>query len=240
MKTIGINIDGVIRDMYEQFDKQYRKTFIHNPSLVEMTKDMQVKEQTAEELDDLDKRIELKTNELISLPLKSYDLTNHYKFNEVLSMDGETMLSPQEALQEFMLNKYQFSIFGQAETYKGASDAFNKIQAYGIENKLYETVLLTTYGGQSLQATFHFLATHGIRTRYFRCVESEYDKWKYCDILIDCVPEIIQDVPNGKVLIKIEQPFNSWDNAQHSFKLFSDIKPSFLEELLVGENKNNG
>lgn len=239
MKTVGINIDGVIRDMYEQFDKQYRKIFIHNPSLVEMTKDMQVKEQTAEELDDLDKRIELKTNELISLPLKSYDLTNHYKFNEVLSMDGETMLNPQEALQDFMLNKYQFSIFGQAETYKGAADAFNKIQAYGIENKLYETVLLTTYGGQVLQATFHFLATHGIRTRYFRCVENEYDKWNYCDVLIDCVPEIIQDVPNGKVLIKIEQPFNSWDNAQHSFKLFSDIKPSFLEELLVGEKKDN-
>lgn len=237
LNVVGINIDGVIRDMNEQFDKQYRKIFIHNPSLVEMTKEMQAKERTDEEQDDLEKIIELKTKELISLPLKSYDLTNHYRFEQTVALDGETILSPQEALEDFMLNRFQFQIFGQAETYKGASDAFNKIQSYGLDNKVYETVLLTSYGGQALQATFHFLATHGIRTRYFRHVENEYDKWKYCDVLIDCVPEIIQDVPDNKILLKVEQPFNSWDSATHSFKSLSDIHPSFIEDLLVGESK---
>lgn len=231
MKTVGINIDGVIRDMYAAFDKQYRKIYIHNPSLVEMTKEMEVKEQTEEELDDLEKRIENKTRELISLPLNSYDLTNHYKFEKGLAMDGETLLSPQEVFNEFMLKKYHFQVFGQAETYERAADTFNIIQAYGLENKLYETVLLTSYGGAALQATFHFLATHGIRTRYFRNVENEHDKWKYCDVLIDSVPEIIQDVPDGKTLIKINQTFNQWDAADRAFNKFSDIDPTYIEEI---------
>jgi hypothetical protein len=235
MKTIGISLDGVIRDYYAEFDKQYRKAFIHNPSLVEMNKDMTVKENTEEELQLLEKTIELKEKELISLPMNSYDIVNHYKFDNTVAMDGETILSPQEALEEFMYQKFPFQIFGKAEEYKGACEAFNRIQAYGLQNKLYKTVLLTSIGGAALPATWHFLATHNCRMRSFQCVEQEHQKWEYCDVLIDCVPEMIQDVPSGKKIVKIEHGFNKWDNSEHTFKLLSDINPSFLEELLVGE-----
>ncbi|MEK6829649.1 MAG: hypothetical protein AABY15_06015 [Nanoarchaeota archaeon] len=238
MKTIGISIDGVIRDFYTEFDKQYRKAFIHNPSLVEMTKDMQLKEQSVEELDDLDKRIELKEKELITLPLNSFDLSNHYKFEETVAMDGETILSPQEALKEFMFQKFPFNIFGKAEEYRGACEAFNRIQAHGIQNNLYKTKLLTSYGGQILTATWHFLATHNCRMRSFEFVQEDYEKWDHCDILIDCVPEVIQDIPDGKTIIKIEHPFNQWDGAEHSFKSLSEITPKFIEELLVGKKSS--
>jgi len=232
MKTIGISIDGVLRDFFSEFDKQYRKTFIHNPSLVEMNNDMTVKELTSGDVDLLEKKIELKEKELISLPMNSYELFNHYKFENTTSMDGETILSPKEALEEFMYEKYPFQIFGKAEEYKGACEAFNRIQSYGFQNKIYKTILLTSIGGQALSATWHFLATHNCRMKNFAYVESEYEKWEHCDILIDCVPEIIQDVPPGKKLIKIEQPFNQWDSAEHSFKLLSEINPSFIEDLL--------
>lgn len=238
MKTIGISIDGVIRNSLSEFDKQYRKIFIHNPSLVEMNNDMTVKKNSEEELQLLERTIELNEKMLISLPMKSYDIVNHYRFDNTISIDGETILSPQEALEEFMYQKFPFQIFGKAEDYKGACEAFNRIQAYGIQNKLYNTILLTSIGGTALPATWHFLATHNCRMRSFQCVEQEHQKWEYCDILIDCVPEIIQDVPNGKTVIKIEQDFNQWDNSEHSFKLLSDINPTFLEELLVGEKKN--
>ena len=39
IKTIGINIDGIIRMFFEQFDKQYRKVFVHNPALVATNED---------------------------------------------------------------------------------------------------------------------------------------------------------------------------------------------------------
>ena len=231
MKTIGISIDGVLRNYFDQFDKQYRKTFIHNPSLVEMNQDMTVKEQTQEDLELLEKKIELREKELISLPMNSYDLFNHYKFEDTTSIDGETILSPKEALYEFMYQKYPFQIFGKAEEYPGACEAFNRIQSYGLQNKLYKTVLLTSIDGQALTATWHFLATHNCRMRNFICVENDYEKWDHCDILIDCVPEVIQDVPSGKKIIKIEHPFNQWDKVDNSFKSLSEINPNFIEEL---------
>lgn len=233
MKTIGISLDWVLRDIHSSFDKQYRKTFIHNTSLVEMNQDMTVKEQTQEDIDLLEKKIELKENELISLPLNSFDLSNHYKFEESTSIvDGETKLSPKESLSEFMYQRYPFQVFGKAEQYNGACEAFNKIQSYGLENKLYKTILFSTVGGQALPATWHFLATHNCRMRNFICVDNEFEKLENCDILIDCVPEVIQDIPPGKKIIKIERPFNQWDSVEHSFKELCDIQPYFIEGLL--------
>jgi len=237
MKTLGISIDGVIRDFYSEFDKQYRKVFIHNPSIVEMNKDMTVKEKTEEDWTVLEKRIELEEKKLISLPLNSYNLLNHYKFEETIAIDGETILSPEEYLKEFMYQTYAFNIFGKAEEYKNACDTFNRIQSYGIQNNIYKTKLLTSNGGKSLTATWHFLATHGCRMRSFECVEEDYQKWEHCDILIDCIPEVIQNTPKGKTIIKIEHPFNKWDEVEHSFKSFSEINPNFIEDLLVGEKK---
>ena len=58
MKTIGINIDGIIRDSFNKFDSQYRKVFIHNPCLVAMNEeDMTMREFTEEEMDEIDRKI---------------------------------------------------------------------------------------------------------------------------------------------------------------------------------------
>lgn len=238
MKTIGINIDGVVRDMYSQFDKHYRKVFIHNPSHVEMNTDMTVKENTEEDWDKLDKIKSLKEKELISLPMNSFELSNHYKFEEKVGLDGESVLSPEDALDEFMHQSYPFQVFGQAEEYAGACDTINRIQAYGLENDLFNVVLLSSVKSPAIPATFHFLAKNASRIRNVQFVEDDSDKWDHCDILIDCTPEIIQDVPEGKMAIKIEHPFNQWDDIKNSFKTLKEITPSFIENLIVGEKKS--
>ncbi|NBU48184.1 MAG: hypothetical protein EBS34_12255, partial [Flavobacteriales bacterium] len=83
MKKIGINIDGIIRDSFNKFDTQYRKVFIHNPSLVAMNEsDMTMREFTEEELDEIDRKIEEKESEMITLPMDSPNFLNHYKFEQ--------------------------------------------------------------------------------------------------------------------------------------------------------------
>lgn len=237
MKTLGINIDGVIRDFYTQFDKQYRKAFINNPNLVGMNEDMTVKEMTEEEWEALEEKIKLKEKELISLPLDSYDLINHYRFDEKIALDGETKLSPEEALKEFIESK-PFQIYAHAEEYDGACDAVNRIQAYGLNNKLYKTVFITKLSSPAIPATFHFLAKNASRIRNLVFVDDESEKWEHCDILIDCVPEAIQSKPDDKTIIKIKHPFNQWDETEHSFKSIKEVNPSFIEELLVGKKES--
>ena len=58
MKKLGISIDGVIRNYLEAFDKQYRKHFIYNESIVEMSEEFQYKEPTEQDLEDKTKKIE--------------------------------------------------------------------------------------------------------------------------------------------------------------------------------------
>ncbi len=237
MKTLGISIDGVVRDWLEQFDKQYRKVYINNPNIVGMNKDMTVKEMTEEDFKELENKIHLKEKELISLPMSTYELNNHYKFEEEVALDGETVLTPKEAIENF-LNKYAFQVFGQAEEFKGACDAVNRIQGYGLDNEVYKTVFISSINSAAIPATFHFLAKNASRIRDVKFINDDYEKWDYCDIMIDCVPETIQNVPKGKTIIKIEQPFNKWDNVEHTFKSIKEINPIFIEELFVGEKKS--
>ena len=236
MKTLGISIDGVVRDFMSQFDKHYRKVFINNPNLVEMNNDMTVKERTEEDWEIIDEIIRKKEKELISLPVNSYDLTNHYVFNETVDIDGVTKLTPEEAVNQFMYDLYPFQIFGHAEEYQNACDAVNRIQSYGLRNNLYKTVLISKTKSTAIPATFHFLSKNASRIRNVHFVEEELDKWNYCDIIIDCVPEVIQNVPKNKKIIKIEQPFNKWDETDYSFKSIKDINTNFIGELF--DNKN--
>lgn len=234
MKTLGISIDGVVRDFHAQFDKHYRKVFINNANIVEMNSDMTVKERTEKDWDELEKKIKLREKELISLPVDSPDLINHYKFEEGIALDGETVLSPKEMLEEF-INKYQFQIYGQAEEYEGACDAVNRLQAHGLRSGNYKTVFISSVKSPAIPATFHFLAKNASRIRNVIFVDEDYQKWEYCDVMIDCIPETIQNVPKGKTILKIEHDFNQWDQTEHSFKSIRDIDASFMDSIFPRE-----
>jgi hypothetical protein len=199
MKKLGISIDGVIRNYLDAFDKQYRKHFIYNESIVEMSDEFQYKEPTEQDLEDRTKKIEEKAKELISLPVDSPDLLNHYQFNEIKEFENDNafkldpgeeniifdnfkdfdnrILTPQEALEKFMYEKHPFKIFGDSEEFQNAMSHFNRIQAYGLQNKLFETVLITDLKATAISANFFFLHKTGCRARNIQVVKDDADKW---------------------------------------------------------------
>ena len=92
--------------------------------------------------------------------------------------------------------------------------------------------------GITIQSTLSFLAAHGVRAReYYFPVNSMsiYDK---CDILITANPNLIENCPEDKAVIRIERPYNKDVETKYSFKnLFEAIKDE--DELLIKmiENK---
>ena len=102
MKTIGINIDGILRDSFTKFDEQYRKVFIHNPSIIAMNeKDMSMREFTPEELEEIDRKIEEKERELLTLPMDSANFLNHYKFEEkIIEMTADNFIMHEDVVYE--------------------------------------------------------------------------------------------------------------------------------------------
>jgi len=80
----------------------------------------------------------------------------------------------QEALDDFMYNKYPFQIFAMAEEYKNAMSAVNQIQSFGEKNKLFKTVLISKIKGPSITATFAFLQKVGCRAKNIMFIDDDY------------------------------------------------------------------
>lgn len=230
MKKLGINIDGVIRDFYSQFDKQYRKVFIHNPSIVKMDEENHTfQPSTEDEEKSLESKIQEKERDLITMPLDSFELLNHYKFDsKSITMSkleatedvnySPIEFTPKENLENFMYETYPMQLFTMAEEYPGATDAVNKIQQMGLQNNLFEVILFTTLKGKAISATYGFLGTKvGCRIKKVMHVNSDAEKWDYCDAVIDIMPSTFQTKPNGKTSIKINHLFNQWDRADYAF-----------------------
>lgn len=243
MKTIGINIDGILRNFHNQFDKQYRKIYIHNPSLVGVDEETHsFREFTKEEEEDFDKKIQEKERDLITLPVDSFELLNHYKFDsKAIKMskldikDGVDYtpidLTPKENLEVF-IETYSHALFTLAEEYPGAIDSINKLQFLGKESGQFDVVLLSTLKSKAISATYSFLGNYNCRIRTIKFLESDSEKWNHCDVLVDIMPSSFQTKPKDKISIKINHLFNQWDAADFSYDSIKQIcNKEFLERL---------
>lgn len=236
LPVLAINIDGVVRNFLDRFDKQYRKVFIFNPALVAMDSNtMTMRDFTPEELEERQETIKQKEKELITLPVKSSDLLNHYKFDEtildmlkndpnkmVIGSDEAIKLTPHQTLDRF-LEDYAFQLYGDAEAYDGAAEAVNKIQYTGLSNNLFETVLVSTLKGRAIPPTYFFLGKVVCKVRKVIFLENDEQKWEIADAVIDSSPETLQIKPAGKKSIKINHEFNEWDNADFNFNTLRQV-----------------
>lgn len=254
MRTLGIAIDGVIRDFNTQFHRTYVRTFIHNESLVSASipthADARLNGVTdvdfvAQERTEEDERLEReaiakKEREMITLPVNSDDLLNHYVFEEskmdfIETTDGkddDIIISPKDALKKFIYDDYPFQIFGMAPEYDGANEMVNKIQGYGKQKGFFNTVLLSVAEKQAIPATFNFLGKHHSRAKSIVFVEREEDKWDHCDVLIDANPRAIQGVTNDKFIIRILRDWNQYDNIEYTYGTLKEVLSSGILDKL--------
>ncbi len=237
-KTLGIEIDGIIRMYHQQFDKQYRKVFIHNPSIVAMNEeDVTFREYTSDEEKAFEEKIKERERDLITLPVDSFDLLNHYKFSsksiemsKFIEMENKEGIdytpieyTPKQNLEKFLYEDYPFQVFAMAEEYIGAIDTINKIQHLGLTSGQFEVVLLSTLKSRAIPATYSFLGKINCRIKKIMFVNSDSEKWNYCDAIVDIMPETFQNKPKEKVSIKINHLFNQWDAADYSFDSIKNV-----------------
>lgn len=256
MKTIGINIDGVMRNWLDKFDRHYRKVFIHNPGLVAMNEeDFTFREFTTDEEEAEQQRIEKLEKELLTLPVDSFDLLNHYKFEpKKIEMFGDLELedgskelvinkepiymTPREHLDYFINEQYPYQIFAEASEFRGAVEAANLIQHIGEKNNLFKVVLFSTLKHKAVPPTYGFLGKYHCRVKNVMFVDSDEDKWNYVDVLIDVSPKALQSKPSDKKTIKINQAFNQWDSANYSFDSLKEVADeNFLFSIFNHNNK---
>lgn len=228
MKRLGISIDGVLRDFNAQFEKVYRQKFIYNENIVQMNDDFTYRSLSEIEEEEIANRIDEEEKKRIRLPINTGDMLNHFSFYEEKSkfLDEnnnviEYVLTPRQSYEKF-LNENPFQIFGKAfECIKGAVDHANRIQSYGLENEKFETAIISKNSGRQITSTLFFLAETSCKIKNYIFVDDDYEKWNYCDIIIDASTQTIQSKPKDKTMIKINNLANQWDGSDYSF---DDIK----------------
>ena len=233
IKTLGISLDGVIRDYFSKFDDVYRKAFIKNDSLVQADEGFNyvVPESINAEtdLDSLEKIIK----ERINLPVNTYDLRNHYHFDSI------------DDFKNFF-QEYAFEIFATAGTFPRTPDTLNNLQSFGKINGLFNTVLLVKCDDKAVISTYHFLAKIGCKIKNVIFIDSDIDKWKYCDVLIDDSPESFESKPEGKISIKISHVYNAYSDSDYSFETINAVynelfilkifRPDKYKEIMESKN----
>jgi hypothetical protein len=157
MKVLGITINGVLRDFHGQFEKYYRKEFIKNEALVQMDENFYAVEEGENE--DEFHRLSQLERELITTPIDTFDLMNHFRFDD------------KESFDKFLYQDYTFPIFGVAPAMPRAFDYLLRIQDIGEVNKMFEIVIISQEKSQAVTSTLHFLAKNGCRARNIKFVD---------------------------------------------------------------------
>ena len=92
----------------------------------------------------------------------------------------------------------------------------------------------------SIQSTLSFLARIGTRVREIYFPTDSLTIWDKCDILITANPNLIENVPKGKIVFKIKTPYNSNTKTKYEYDNLIDIihdSNNNLEKLI--ENNAN-
>lgn len=216
MKTLGITINGVLRDLERQFEIFYRREFIHNESLVGMDENFVAIEDEKTE-SDWDK-IDALVAEKISFPIDTPDLMNHFKFES------------KEDFEKFLYEDYNFQILGAANSIPKSFDYVLRLQSIGEANKMFNVVLLSKENGKSITSTMHFLAKSASRARNIKFIDDYKEAWESCDVIITDLPEILESKPEGKTSIKINKLYNQWSNSDYTFDDLGEVND---KDLLV-------
>ena len=226
MLKLGICIDGVVRNKFEQFDRLYRKKFIKNPGLVQMNENFEYVE-SDDDADNENKRLSILENELIHLPITTYDLKNHYEF--------ET----DEEFHKFINEDYALEIYGSAPPFHRAMDTINRLQYMGREENLFTTTLICPGEEQVVTSTYYFLTKNACRIKRIDFAEYDSAIWKEYDIIVSDAPAILDTAPMGKIPIRIYHEYNAGSNVENTLEDISNLyNLEFLQKICSKINLN--
>ena len=155
-----------------------------------------------------------------SIELDSLDLSNP-NLNEVLGF--ETMAD----YNDFLYNLYSFEIFAEANTTEKLVDkSLNLWHMHLSEDDEREEPVEVMLANplefnNSISFTCFFLSKIATRIRDIYFPVDSITIWDRCDVCVTASPKLIKSKPEGKIVIKIEMPYNKDCEADYSYDKLS-------------------
>ncbi len=207
---IGIDINEVLRARWLQFDKYYYEEFgdggiPEQPYVYDFfnTYKWSGISETTKFLKEPEDMVDDINPQYYQLDENGNALADSFLFEPT----EEIKLSAQEVYNRFLYQDYVFEIFGSAQRmYKQLDLHFkNFCIDYGDDNDI---VIVSKENFFSIVPTLHFLSMIGSRATKYVFTESNEEIWDNIDILVTADPELLNNVPEDKYVIKVMRPFN--------------------------------
>lgn len=142
-------------------------------------------------------------------------------------------LKSKKAKFEYMYVDYPYEIFGCAPTmHRNLAVTINNwlVSFENNENEKHDVKLFSLIEeGLSIQSTYYFLSKIGCRVREMFFPKDGIEMWDKCDVIITLNKRIIENKPEGKVVVLI----NKDDNKDLQDK--ADLKYDSLMELITDD-----
>lgn len=147
----------------------------------------------------------------------SFNMMEVYPFNS------------EDELTKFKYIDYPFEIFGRANVTDNMlqyalNDWVEKTLRDLDEENVPEIMLFSPFEmGLSIQSTYSFLSSKMIRIREMYFPKDSIKIYDKADIVITAQPSLIENCPEGKVVIKINKPYNKNINTKYEFNSLLDV-----------------
>lgn len=160
---------------------------------------------------------------------KSFDDKNvNYNVTNIIDVID---LKSKKAKFEYMYVDYPYEIFGCAPTmHRNLAVTINNwiAELNNKEDDVYDIKLFSLKEeGLSIQSTYYFLSKIGCRIREMFFPKDGKDMWEKCDVIVTLNERIIDNKPEGKVVVLINKDDN--ENLQNKV----DLKYDSLMDLIT-------
>lgn len=205
---IGIEINGVLRDTIGKIEQIYRKNFIDviQEDLYPQTYTLDMSGNT--EMVEKTEPFEYKINE----PITSLDLGNHFKFPS------------NDELYSFLFEEFAMEIFGHAGSVETMT--FNDLNEFYLQNRdNHEILIVSDEIGKSKPASLFFLSKFGclIEKIKFYSNITITTMWDEVDVLVTANPNLINEKPKDKIVIKFNQTYNQNVECEHTIESIKEL-----------------
>jgi hypothetical protein len=186
------------------------------------------------------------TSQFKNYYIKGIDPSFEIEDDEITSFDFSEIFpfKDRNAYNMFKYVDFAFELYGRAEPMdKMLPYRFNDWTQKTLKDldKEYipDIMLVSPFEtGKSIQSTYAFLSkiSSSVREIYFPVDSSTI--WDRCDILITANPNLIENAPEGKTVVKIEMPYNKNVETKYTFKSLMDVindENETIIKILTGE-----
>lgn len=162
------------------------------------------------------------------IDLESFEITSD-NLKDVLGFD-------EKGYNDFLYKDYTFEIFGEAPVVEKMLDKNLNLWHIRLSDAdVDEPVELILANPMEFNAsigfTYFFLSQIGTRVREVYFPKDSNDIWDKCDVLVTANAKLINTVPEGKKVVRIEMPYNANVTREPDYSYAS--LSAFLEDTEI-------